>query len=103
MPVVDTFRCRSEAGAPMLLIHGGAWDIPDEECEAHRLGLKKALEDSSFQVKPLDLINNPKVPEDAAVVAVIGPTVALLEPEMDLLRDYARSGGRMLVAADPGQ
>lgn len=66
-------------------------------------GLKKALEDSSFVVKPLDLISNPKVPEDAAVVAVVGPTVAMLEPEMDLLRDYARSGGRLLVAADPGQ
>lgn len=66
-------------------------------------GLKKALEDSGFVVKPLDLISQPKVPEDAAVIAVIGPTVAMLEPEMNLLRDYARSGGRLMVAADPGQ
>lgn len=26
-----------------LLIHGGAWNIPDEECEAHRKGLEEAL------------------------------------------------------------
>ncbi len=66
-------------------------------------GLKKALEDSGFQAKPLDLISNTKVPEDAAVIAIVGPTVAMLEPEMKLLRGYARSGGRLLVAADPGQ
>lgn len=66
-------------------------------------GLKKALEDSSFVVKPLDLISNPKIPEDAAVIAIIGPRTPMLDPEMNLLRDYARSGGRLLVAADPGQ
>lgn len=29
---------------PMLLVHGGAWDIPDEECGAHLAGMKKVLE-----------------------------------------------------------
>lgn len=66
-------------------------------------GLKSALEGSGVQAKTLDLISNPKVPEDAAVIAVVGPTVAMLEPEMKLLREYARAGGRLLVAADPGQ
>ena len=28
----------------MLLVHGGAWDIPDEECEAHLAGLEKVLQ-----------------------------------------------------------
>lgn len=27
-----------------LIVHGGAWDIPDEMLEAHRNGVKKALE-----------------------------------------------------------
>jgi ABC-type uncharacterized transport system involved in gliding motility auxiliary subunit len=66
-------------------------------------GLKKALEDSSFQVKPLDLISTPKVPDDAAVVAIVGSTTPLLDGELDLLRSYARAGGRLLIAADPGQ
>lgn len=26
-----------------LLVHGGAWNIPDEECEVHRKGLEAAL------------------------------------------------------------
>lgn len=28
----------------MLLIHGGAWNIPDVECDAHLAGLQKAVE-----------------------------------------------------------
>ncbi|HEX8385654.1 MAG TPA: isoaspartyl peptidase/L-asparaginase, partial [Rubricoccaceae bacterium] len=31
------------AGRPALLIHGGAWDIPDDEVDAHRHGLAIAL------------------------------------------------------------
>lgn len=28
---------------PCLLVHGGAWDIPDEACKDHRDGMQKAL------------------------------------------------------------
>lgn len=33
-----------EGGGPCLLVHGGAWDIPDEVCPAHRRGLRAAIE-----------------------------------------------------------
>ena len=29
---------------PIILVHGGAWDIPDEECLAHEIGMNEALE-----------------------------------------------------------
>jgi L-asparaginase / beta-aspartyl-peptidase len=29
---------------PVLLVHGGAWAIPELEAEAHELGVKAALE-----------------------------------------------------------
>lgn len=66
-------------------------------------GLRKALEDSSFQVKPLDLISTGKMPDDAAVIAIVGSTSPLLDAELELLREYAKSGGRLLIAVDPGQ
>lgn len=28
---------------PIILVHGGAWDIPDEECEGHESGIAEAL------------------------------------------------------------
>ena len=31
------------AARPALLVHGGAWDIPDDECAAHLDGLRTAL------------------------------------------------------------
>ncbi len=42
MPVVECFSNASDG--PVILVHGGAWDIPDVECEAHRVGLENALE-----------------------------------------------------------
>ena len=31
------------SNGPALLVHGGAWDIPDEACAAHRDGLEQAV------------------------------------------------------------
>lgn len=64
---------------------------------------KKALEDNQYQVKTLKLFEEPKIPSDAAVVMVVGPQQAYLEPELDALRQYARQGGKLLLALDPGQ
>ena len=30
-------------GRPVLLVHGGAWDIPDDQLEAHRRGVLRAV------------------------------------------------------------
>ena len=33
-----------ERHGPLLLVHGGAWDIPDAVLEDHRAGLREALD-----------------------------------------------------------
>ncbi|MEM8485267.1 MAG: isoaspartyl peptidase/L-asparaginase [Bacteroidota bacterium] len=44
MIVVEPY-CRPPGHAgPMLLVHGGAWNIPDVECDAHLAGLQIAVE-----------------------------------------------------------
>lgn len=35
---------RFDGSGPMLLAHGGAWDIPDEVLDEHRAGVRKALQ-----------------------------------------------------------
>lgn len=40
----SSFRRPSGSRAPMILVHGGAWNIPDEECEDHHAGLVKVLQ-----------------------------------------------------------
>lgn len=43
------------------------------------------------------------VPEDAAVVAVVGPTQTFLPEEVESLVRYARGGGRLLLTLEPGE
>ena len=42
-PSVRSSSGATAAGRPALLVHGGAWDIPDAECADHRDGLLAAL------------------------------------------------------------
>lgn len=56
-----------------------------------------------YDVKEISLVETPKIAADAAAVAIIGPSQQFLETELQALRDYARAGGRLLIAADPGQ
>lgn len=63
----------------------------------------RALEEASFKIEPLDLIEKKEIPADATVVAIIGPSMPYLDGELKWLREYADRGGRLFVALDPGQ
>jgi len=56
---------------------------------------------TSYDVKTLRLLETPKIPEDAAAVVIAGPQQQFLESELQSLRDYAKNGGRLLIALDP--
>ncbi len=56
-----------------------------------------------YDLKPLNLLETQKVPDDAVAVAILGPKQSLLDAELGHLRDYARRGGKFVIAADPGE
>jgi len=93
---------RTETKTIYFLSSHGEKDLESQELEGLS-GLKQALADSSFVVKPLDLVGQAGVPEDATLVAVIGPRTPLLPKEIDLLLSYVERGGRLFLAADPGE
>lgn len=64
---------------------------------------KKALEDSSYDVKILNMVEQPKFPEDADIIAIVGPKRELLPAETNNILNYIKKGGKLLIAADPGQ
>ena len=64
---------------------------------------KGALERSNYEVKPLVLVREGKVPDDAAVVILPGPRNDLFQPELDALDAYVGRGGKLLVMANPFQ
>lgn len=68
-------------------------------------GLSRLQEDLSviYDVKPLILFQTQnKVPDDADMVAIVRPTQQFLESEIQAIRDFAKRGGHILMAIDPG-
>jgi ABC-type uncharacterized transport system involved in gliding motility auxiliary subunit len=63
---------------------------------------KKAMESANYEVKPLALARDGKVPPDAAVVVIPGPRTELLAPEVDALDAYVGKGGKLLVMVNSG-
>jgi ABC-type uncharacterized transport system involved in gliding motility auxiliary subunit len=63
---------------------------------------KTAMERANYEVKPLVLARQDKMPADASVVVVAGPRTELLPPELDLLDKYLAGNGKLLAMIDPG-
>jgi ABC-type uncharacterized transport system involved in gliding motility auxiliary subunit len=56
--------------------------------------------DANYSTRSISLLENPEVPASCSVVVVAGPTTAYLEPEVEILRQYANGGGRLLLMFD---
>jgi len=61
----------------------------------------QALGDRNFTTAPLNLVENAKVPDDAAVVIIAGPKRGLFDGEVKALQDYLNRGGNVLMMIDP--
>jgi ABC-type uncharacterized transport system involved in gliding motility auxiliary subunit len=74
-----------------------------EEKAARGMSILKDNLSVSYEVKSFALFENKnKVPDDADVVAVVGPMQQFLPEEIQALREYTRSGGHLFLALDPG-
>jgi ABC-type uncharacterized transport system involved in gliding motility auxiliary subunit len=62
--------------------------------------LEEALKRENMETADASLLSG-QVPEDASVIAIIGPTTAFTEAEIDALGGFLDNGGRLLVALDP--
>ena len=62
---------------------------------------KSAMEKANYEVKPLALAREGKIPPEASVVMVPGARTELFPPEIDALDAYIGRGGKLFVMADP--
>jgi len=62
---------------------------------------RQALENEGYEIKPLNLLTQAAVPQDAAVLIVVGPRKAFLGNEIGALKSYLDGGGRLLVLLEP--
>jgi ABC-type uncharacterized transport system involved in gliding motility auxiliary subunit len=59
------------------------------------------LKGDNVTVETLALTQHKEVPQDASVVAIVGPTADLLQGEIEVLRAYLNRGGKLLVTLEP--
>ena len=78
----------------------GEKDINDPQGAGLNL-FKAALEQENYDLKTVNLITTDKVPEDASVVAVVGPTSPFQEGEAEALRKFLEAGGKIVLCLDP--
>lgn len=81
-----------------FIVGHGERDLEDTK-EANGLNvLKLMLENNRYLVKTLALNLNAKIPEDADVVVIVGPTQKFLDYEIQGLEEYLKRGGNLLAA-----
>jgi ABC-type uncharacterized transport system involved in gliding motility auxiliary subunit len=64
-------------------------------------GIAQALQTDNFEVAPLALAQEAKMPDDATVVVIAGPKSDLLPQEMTAIKSYLARGGKLMLMIDP--
>ncbi len=77
----------------------GERDMAGADAEGYS-SAKKTLEDEGYEIKEWKAAQSMPVPEDCAVLAVLGPKSAFFKPEIDALDAYLQKGGRAFFALD---
>jgi ABC-type uncharacterized transport system involved in gliding motility auxiliary subunit len=78
----------------------GERNVDDTERTGYSLA-RGALERENYVVKKINLVQENKVPEDAAIVIVPAPASEPFGNEMDLLDTWLNNGGSALILLDP--
>ena len=91
-----------ETGKKTVYVVQGDGEAPLDDFTRVGIGtVKQALTGKGFDVKPLFLIKEARVPADASAVIVVSPTQELPPQALDALDGYYRDGGHLLVLVDP--
>ncbi|MBE3118816.1 MAG: GldG family protein, partial [Candidatus Atribacteria bacterium] len=78
----------------------GERDIQNAGDTAYTTG-KSALEAKNYTVQSLNLIAQNKIPDNATVIVIVGPTQPISAAEQALLQDYVSKGGALVVMEEP--
>ncbi len=81
-----------------FIVGHGERDL-EEAKEANGINaLKLMLENNRYSIKTLALNLNAKIPDDADVVAIVGPSQKFIDYEIQGLEEYLKRGGSLFMA-----
>lgn len=66
-------------------------------------GAAQLIERDNIVLKPLLLISEKKIPNDCAALIIAGASKRMAQAEADLISNWLRYGGRLLILSDAGQ
>lgn len=78
----------------------GEWGL-NRGAERDLRGLADEMRRENLEIEAFETRGAARVPETCDAVFVVGPTTAFSREEADVLRDYVRGGGNLLLAVDP--
>ncbi len=78
----------------------GEKDLSNPQPDGYN-NLKSLLEKQNYDVKTVNLLTSGKIPDDAAVLAVLGPEKPFDASEEKLVSDYLQKGGKLVLFVDP--
>lgn len=81
-----------------FVVGHGERDLEDAKEALGLNALKVMLENNRYTVKPIATNLNAKIPDDADVVMIVGPSQKFLDYEIKGLEDYLQRGGSLLLA-----
>jgi ABC-type uncharacterized transport system involved in gliding motility auxiliary subunit len=64
-------------------------------------GAAEALAQDNFEVAKVNLAQEAKIPDDATILAIAGPTIDYFGPEVEAVRTFLKRGGKLLLMIDP--
>ena len=108
---VTTVDEQRMTGALVKLLSGGTKTIyfltghgeksPDDTSEQAYSQAKSTLQGKNYTVKTINLLNTPKIPDDANILVIAGPTDPYLEGEVKEINDFQAKGGAVVFMIEP--
>lgn len=59
------------------------------------------IKNENYQVETLNLAKEKNIPEDCSVLVIAGPKADFFEFELDTIKNYIETGGKLMVLMDP--
>lgn len=95
-------RVMSDKSKKIYFVEGHGEPSISDASNPKGLGrLKTVLEAKNYVVETLALAQTQKIPDDADVVALLGPDQSFLEHELKSIDSYLGKGGNIIVAVEP--
>lgn len=79
----------------------GERSTTDSQSQSSFTKFAQALRAKGLKLQPLNLVKNPKIPDNTSVLVIASPESQLLEGEVNIVKEFVDKGGNLLWLADP--